>query len=1161
MNFGFLIFDFGLKRRPHRAGVNLPCAMPADGLLQAKDLRIPDPIAPIQNPQSKIRNPKSKIRNSTSGMALVVTLSLIVLVTIAAMAFFSRATANRLVETSRSNQALVRQVTETAADYVAGQFLREIAENATSNSTTNGITIYGQTNNVYAVPQRPLPDALASDPNFANLVRRSVNDEPVNGVGETAASDHNTAAPARNGRAISADRWNAPMLLGGAGFTSDTQLPNWNYLNRDGTVTAAPTADAVGRFAYNVYDTGGLLDINAFGHGENMPDVFRKGSPATADLLVLPGIVNTAPRADGTMSWPPTWRLTGPWASFRPGTGSFPHYHKKGWLEPWPGDRMFTSRQDLIRYARANTGTFEVTDDRIPALQYFTTFSRYIDAPSFAPNPGRAKIRTPANGGNDAHGLDDVINPDLANVRVTKEFTRPDGSAARLGEPLLANRFPLSRLALLTADATAAKNQSDAIYRSFGLSRSSDSDPWVYDHGDAANILRLADVAAEGREPDMIELLKAAITAGSVGKKSGIQMFLETSTHGSTDGTDPYRNPRDISLNYQIIQIAANIIDQADPDNLPTRIRFDGRDFYGIENLPYLTAIRRGHVINDPPPAVPPAPAGNPSASFFYQYQLWNPHDPASLGANPPTEFRILTQTDGLLSARNASPNWASPQVGFNRSSSIDFTLPPHGSFEQPGYVQAGDTITGRALGGSAPSYKGTLLGTVSWRSPNQELGVPGVSPGANSPNGVVGVMVVPSAPGADIQLQYRSGGNWITYDRLENFVCTVGWRVGRPNGAPNDQHLFINRYRVDPRTSRFGLGGGPIDGPGTATPIMTPPAGDTNTVWPSLTGGYNGPADNSSWRFLRGYPDVGLGRYSQPDLKDPGWSPGTRQFGAFWDDGWWMATISRNATPDTDVTYTDPDGVLRRADGAFAIVEPDDPDYLDGLPLINNNTPSRPIILNRPFRSVGELGYVFRGTPWKSLDFFTPESGDAALLDVFCIEEPSRGGITAGRVNLNTRQWPVLKALLVGGGKLDDDTANLTDAEAEALARALVARTSSTAATQGPLLHRSDLVGRNTGGTNFTGFSADVGAHLTGPDAAIKRRREAPVRALADTGTTRSWNFLVDVIAQSGRFPAGGGTGAGDFIVDAENRIWEHLAVDRSTAQIIARTHETVSE
>jgi Tfp pilus assembly protein PilX len=1075
-------------------------------------------------------------RNDT-GMALVITLSLIVLVTIAAMAFFSRATSNRLIETTRSNQVLVRQTTETAADYIAAQFLQEIAENSSSNSTTGTTTIYGQTNNVFALPQRPLPTALASDTNFANLVRRSVN-EATNGVGETNASDHNSSTPAKNGRLVDSNRWNAPMLLGGAGFTSSNELPNWIYLNGNGTVTATPSTNAVGRFAYNVYDTGGLLDINAFGHGATMPGVFRKGSPSTADLRVIPGIAASAVRNDGTLSWPPTWRLTGPWANFRPETGSFPHYHETGWLKPWPGDRIFTSRQDLIRYAKTNPGTFETLGNTIPALQYFTTFSRDIDAPSFAPNPNRSRIRTLANGGNDAFGLDDEINPDLANVRVTTAFTRPDGSAARPGEPLLASRFPLSRLQLLAAPPSATN--ASVVQRFFGLAWDATNNRWNYNHGNPANILRLADVAAAGREPDMIELLKAAITAGSLGKRSGITMFLATSAHGSTDGTDPYRNARDISLNYQIIQIAANIIDQADPDNLPTRVRFDGRDFYGIENLPYLTAIRRGHVINDPPVTDPPTPGAHPLVSIFYQYQLWNPHDQTSIGTGAPTEFRIVTEVEGLTSVRNADPAWAGPQVAFNASSTLEFILPT-GNFTQPGYVQAGTTITGRN-----GAYRGTFLQTSPWRSPNEQLGVPGVTP----PPAVVGVLIIPTVPGADIQLQYRRGGSWITYDRLENFVCTVSWRVGRPNGAPNDQHLFINRYRVDPRTSRFGLGGGSIDGPGTATPIM---ANDTNTVWPSMTGGFS-PPNPGGWGFLRGYPDIGLGRYSQPDLTDVGWSPGTRSIGAWWDTGWWMATISRNATPGTDVTYTDPDGVLRRADGAFA-------SGTVGLPLINNNTPSRPIILNRPFRSVGELGYVFRGTPWKNLDFFTPESGDAALLDVFCIDEPAPGGITAGRVNLNTRQWPVLKALLAGGGKLDDGTANLTDAEAEALAQALVDRTTSTTPNEGPLLYRSDLVGRNTGGTNFTGFSADVGTHLSGPDAAIKRRREAAVRALADVGTTRTWNLLADIVVQIGRFPTGGSTNAGDFIVEGEIQTWEHIAIDRATAKIIARKNETVTE
>ena len=73
----------------------------------------------------------------------------------------------------------------------------------------------------------------------------------------------------------------------------------------------------------------------------------------------------------------------------------------------------------------------------------------------------------------------------------------------------------------------------------------------------------------------------------------------------------------------------------------------------------------------------------------------------------------------------------------------------------------------------------------------------------------------------------------------------------------------------------------------------------------------------------------------------------------------------------------------------------------------------------------MAELGYAFRDTPWRSLDFFTPESGDATLLDVFTVYGPdpysymntfaTETGLVAGKVNLNTRQQPVLAALLKG--------------------------------------------------------------------------------------------------------------------------------------------------
>src|ERR1700761_7281691 len=105
---------------------------------------------------------------------------------------------------------------------------------------------------------------------------------------------------------------------------------------------------------------------------------------------------------------------------------------------------------------------------------------------------------------------------------------------------------------------------------------------------------------------------------------------------------------------------------------------------------------------------------------------------------------------------------------------------------------------------------------------------------------------------------------------------------------------------------------------------------------------------------------------------------------------------------------YSDPDGVVRLGDGAYAdntgdaLAEMMLNQSLDGTTGVNygvlrnttstalvSNFDSRPVILNRPFQSVAELGYVHRGMPWKSLDFFTPQSADDALLDVFCAYGP----------------------------------------------------------------------------------------------------------------------------------------------------------------------------
>ena len=327
---------------------------------------------------------------------------------------------------------------------------------------------------------------------------------------------------------------------------------------------------------------------------------------------------------------------------------------------------------------------------------------------------------------------------------------------------------------------------------------------------------------------------------------------------------------------------------------------------------------------------------------------------------------------------------------------------------------------------------------------------------------------------------------------------------------------------------------------------------------------------------------------------------------------------------------YADCDDVVRRAMGAFAPISGFST-TLDGLPQgqatssASLNQDNRPIVLNRPFRSVAELGYVFRGSPWKNLNFSTPETGDAALLDVFCLSEPppvastatsevsttagtvATSPLVAGKVNLNTRQEPVLKAIIAGA--LKDEVKSTVaisqiTAETTTAAETLIGRTMGTKAWLGPLANVSELAGKLFGkdisNTNFnmatdpiytstvykttdergepnrssdistskstldwhfTGFSADLdNVFTTAKDRKNLRMREAIIRALADSGQTRVWNIMLDLIVQTGRLPATA-SDLKQFNKEGEHRVWVYLAIDRLTGEVLDQQVEDVTE
>jgi hypothetical protein len=67
--------------------------------------------------------------------------------------------------------------------------------------------------------------------------------------------------------------------------------------------------------------------------------------------------------------------------------------------------------------------------------------------------------------------------------------------------------------------------------------------------------------------------------------------------------------------------------------------------------------------------------------------------------------------------------------------------------------------------------------------------------------------------------------------------------------------------------------------------------------------------------------------------------------------------------------------------------------------------------------------------------------------------------------------------------------------------------------------------------------------------------------RATASVSQTRTWSFLIDVVAQSGHYKPNAGNLQNDFIVEGEQHYWVHVAIDRFTGQVIDKQIEVVNE
>jgi hypothetical protein len=139
------------------------------------------------------------------------------------------------------------------------------------------------------------------------------------------------------------------------------------------------------------------------------------------------------------------------------------------------------------------------------------------------------------------------------------------------------------------------------------------------------------------------------------------------------------------------------------------------------------------------------------------------------------------------------------------------------------------------------------------------------------------------------------------------------------------------------------------------------------------------------------------------------------------------------------------------------------------------------------------------------------------------------------------------LPAILMGALPTESSTVVVTQAQATTAAKLIVAETSNVASGHGPAQYRADVT--------------RLAAVITGlPFRLDEENRESIARALTEVGQTRTWGLLIDIVAQSGRYPS---TAAilEDFVVEGEKRYWLHVAIDRFTGEIIDQQLEAVYE
>jgi hypothetical protein len=581
------------------------------------------------------------------------------------------------------------------------------------------------------------------------------------------------------------------------------------------------------------------------------------------------------------------------------------------------------------------------------------------------------------------------------------------------------------------------------------------------------------------------------------------------------------------------------LIDQYDADSFPTRIVMPlatgDKEFRGIEALPYLHGVQT-HMTVIPPDLSPlpspytpvgaftPAPVVAGTVLLWQTMALWNPH----------VISKVSNASGVLVNAVSQPENFA-----LELSSNVKFQVQP---YLETQYYSGPYSLR-------VPLTSSLAKTELDFRVPPS---VPAGRPQVlyfNWPAGLPDLFEHPvwlsdADPSAQAMGAVADAANSVSASTISAMAVAKLPRIFRGIVPRQSSTVMGGTFMILPSVYKV-----------SPQPLLTYKLKyrDAASNWvtydeKTLLLGSELRPDSVDWSRISS-----SGTYSAsifPDPRTERWgsvsvSPGT--FFGYESVPWFTgipdaSRVLPDPVPDADGMYRRPFGAL--SPGAWL---PKDQDF------------ARPRLLNRPFRSVGEMAFAFAGAPWRHVDFAAPESGFGGLLDVFCISElEDLEPLKSGRLDLNTRQLPVLKAMLSGTGwNVDAEPFKpLSYTERDGIAQMFLNRTKTT-----PLRNVSELVGfwspKTSGATAgvgadfYDGFAKDL-LNVTLNLEGGAQYKQAAVRALADAGQTRVWNLMLDVIVQSGRYPRGLRPLLSQFVVTGETRVWVHVALDRLTGEVL---------